>query len=127
MTYELDDVERRVLAGVRDTAKAASIATVRAAIYDVIDGGCHHDDGMSHEWKFNAFEESFANQQRCDFVDRVAERVVQLQAEPLLYDAVLMGKLSNAQAEYNRGYHDGWEDRVLDEGEMRRRALEGKR
>jgi hypothetical protein len=102
-----------------------SIATLRAAILDTIDAGCHHPDGMSHEWKFNAFEESFANEQRCDFVDRVAERVVQLQAEPLLYDAVLLSKLSDAQAEYNRGYRDGWEDRVLDDEEMRRKVEEG--
>jgi len=127
MTYELDEVERRVLEGVKDVGRVASVATLRAAIMDTIDAGCHHDDGMSHEWKFNAAEESFANEQRRAFVDRVAERVVQLQAAPLLYDEVLLAKLANTRAEYRRGYRDGWEDRVLDDEEMRRKVKEGVR
>jgi hypothetical protein len=124
MTYELDEVKRRVLVGVREVGQAASIATIKAAILDTIDAGCHHEDGTSHEWKFNAAEESFANEQRCAFVDRVAERVGQLQAAPHLYDAILLSKLNDAQAEYNRGYRDGWEDRVLDDEEMRRKVEE---
>jgi hypothetical protein len=122
-----DGIRDRLLAGVRDVGRVASIATIKAALLDTIDAGCHHDDGMSHEWKFNAAEESFANEQRCAFVDRVAERVAQLQATPHLYDEKLLAKLNDAKAEYNRGYRDGWEDRVLDEEEMRQRALEGKR
>jgi|SRR6476659_3571537 len=126
-THKLNDVERRVLEGVRDVGRIASIATLRAAIMDVIDSGCHHADGMSHEWRFNSANEDFANEQRCTFIDRVAERVAQLQATPHLYDEVLLARLRDARSGYNRGYRDGWEDRVLDDEEMRRKVEEGVR
>jgi hypothetical protein len=115
----------RILAGVQDVGQVTSIATLRAAIMDVVDAGCHHDDGMSHEWKFNAAEESFANEQRCAFVDRVAERVVQLQAVPHLYDESLLAKLRDRKAEYQRGYSSGWEDAMADREEMRESVEKG--
>jgi len=127
MTYELDDVERRVLEGVREVGRVASIATLRAAILDTVDAGCRHPDGMSHEWKFNALEEEFANEQRCAFVDEVARRIVELQAEPHHYDQALLGKLRDARAEYQRGYSNGWEDAMADDEEMRRCVQEGVR
>src|SRR5690242_10641695 len=90
-------LKRNILAAIGNDQHPASLTTIRAAIYDVIDAGCHHPDGFTHEWKFNAFEEDFANAQRCDFVDRVAARIVELQAAPHLFDVELLRKLSDAK------------------------------
>jgi len=120
-------VTRRIQAAIHNDRTPASLTTMRAAIFDVIDAGCHHDDGMSHEWKLNALEESFANEQRCAFVDEVTKRIGELQAEPHHYDQALLGKLWDARAEYQRGYSDGWEDAMADDEEMRRRVREGVR
>jgi hypothetical protein len=117
----------RIRSAVHETAKVTSIATLRAAIMDVIDAGCHHQDGMSHEWRLNSGSEEFANEQRCAFADAIATRITELQAVPLLYDDVLLAKLADAQVEYHRGYRNGWEDAMADREEVRRLAQEGKR
>lgn len=111
---DYDDAEtimtRNLLADMHNDQSATSLTTLRAAILDVIDAGCQHADGFTHEWKFNAFEEDFANAQRCAFVDAVAARVKVLQGEPHGYDAVLLARLVSAQGEFKRGYAAGRED-----------------
>lgn len=124
MTRELDvpseEVKRNVLADMKDDQSIASLTTVAAAILDVIDAGCQHADGFTHEWKFNAFEEDFANAQRCGFVDAVVAQVKVLQGEPHGMDAVLLAKLRDVQANYQRGYRHGWGDA---RGEMKENLI----
>jgi hypothetical protein len=122
-----DEVKQRVREGMADDQQPVSITTLRAALMDVIDAGCRHTDGFTHEWKLNAFEEDFANAQRCEFADAVAARIGELQGEPLLYDAALLAKLRDARAEYQRGYGDGWGDAMADHTEEQTLAREGKR
>lgn len=108
-------ITRNLLADIHDDQSIASLTTLRTAILDVIDAGCHHADGFTHEWKFNAFEEDFANTQRCAFVDAVAARVKVLQGEPHGMDAVLLAKLAGVRAEFKRGYAAGRADAISEE------------
>jgi hypothetical protein len=68
----------------------ASLTTVRAAIHDVIDKGSFsgwwelYDEGDNPE-----VTEDMVNQERCDFVDAVNARVLELQREPHEMDAEL--------------------------------------
>jgi hypothetical protein len=111
---------QRICTAVQETAQVASIATVKAAIADTVDGA------EFYQWMWDKNEEN-ANAVRGEFMDAIVRRITQLQAAPLLYDAALLAKLSDARAEYHRGYSNGWEDAMADRGEMRRLAREGKR
>lgn len=124
ITYELDEMERRVLEGVRDTAKVASMATVRAAVADILDAGwqCAKGCDIKHAWRFYPDDESeleTANRER--FINAVAARITRLQSPPHLFDVVVMGKLRDSRAEYKRGYSNGWEDAMKDQEEVRPR------
>lgn len=71
----------------------ASLTTVRAAIYDVIDKGSFsgwwtlYDEGDNPE-----VTEDMVNQERCDFVDAVCTRILELQREPYNMDAGLRAR-----------------------------------
>jgi hypothetical protein len=71
----------------------ASLTTVRAAIYDVIDKGSFsgwwelYDEGDNPE-----VTEDMVNQERCDFVDAVCARILALQREPHGMDARLRAR-----------------------------------
>jgi hypothetical protein len=79
----------------------ASLTTVRAAIYDVIDKGSFsgwwalYDEGDNPE-----VTEDMINQERCDFVDAVCARILALQREPHGMDAGLRGDALDNQEFY---------------------------
>jgi hypothetical protein len=66
----------------RKGALWADVATIRAALMDVIDEGCYHDDDLSHEWQLDSGLEEFANEQRVEFADAVLRRLHELQSPP---------------------------------------------
>jgi hypothetical protein len=77
-------VLQRISAAISQDQTFASLTTVRAAVMDVIDSG---DPNMAGRiWFFyeringmKIWNEEFANQQRCDFVDAVCRRIFELQ------------------------------------------------
>jgi hypothetical protein len=83
-------VNHRILTAIRQDQTFASLTTVRAAIYDVIDKGSFsgwwelYDEGDNPE-----VTEDMVNQERCDFVDAVCARTLALQREPHGMDAGL--------------------------------------
>lgn len=91
---------------IENDRKFASLTTIRAAIMDVIDGGCQHADSLTHEWQFNNPDEDFANGQRCDFVDAVSRRIVELQ-QPL-------HSFDSERGDYRSGYADGWAEAQME-------------
>lgn len=98
-------VLQRISAAITRDQTFASLTTVRAAVMDVIDSG---DPNMAGRiWFFyeriNGMEiwnEEFANQQRCDFVDAVCARILELQREPHGMDAGLREDALESQEFY---------------------------
>jgi hypothetical protein len=98
-------VLQRISAAITRDQTFASLTTVRAAVMDVIDSG---DPNMAGRiWFFyeriNGMEiwnEEFANQQRCDFVDAVCARILALQREPHGMDAGLREDALDSQEFY---------------------------
>jgi hypothetical protein len=91
---------QRILTAIREDRQMASITTVRAALFDVIDAGwqCSRSCDLRHPWAFPT--EMFAGdaqpndddlQLRDRFVDAVIARIAQLQAPPHNFDATLRG------------------------------------
>lgn len=66
----------------------AGAATIRAAIFDVIDAGCSCESGEKHPWELDEnindpeSTEDVVNQQRSRFVDAVIKEIANLQAPP---------------------------------------------
>jgi hypothetical protein len=85
-TAKIDpEVKQRISTAIRQDQTFASLTTVRAAIFDVIDAG---------RWEFYeqlsfGITQDRANEQRCDFVDAVSKRILQLQQSPHGMDAGL--------------------------------------
>jgi len=103
LTERLDPARaQRILAAMENDKKFASLTTIRAAIMDVIDAGCRHSDSLTHEWRFDNADEDFANEQRCNFVDAVCQRIAELQCAPYNFDPQFY--------DYSTGYATGWAD-----------------
>src|ERR1041385_1075097 len=99
MTNEPDEVERRgkgdkalaydnatrdrILAGVKDVGRVVSVATVRAAVADVIDAGepCYiereHGRTCRHGWSFDLDESEEQTAERERFINAVAARIAE--------------------------------------------------
>jgi hypothetical protein len=94
-------VLQRISAAIARDQAFASLTTVRAAIYDVIDKGSFsgwwalYDEGDNPE-----VTEDMVNQERCDFVDAVCARILELQREPYGMDARLREDALESQEFY---------------------------
>jgi hypothetical protein len=94
-------VLQRISAAITRDQTFASLTTVRAAIYDVIDKGSFsgwwelYDEGDNPE-----VTEDMVNQERCDFVDAVCARILALQREPHGMDAGLREDALESQEFY---------------------------
>jgi len=93
----------RILHALDNDRRFASLTTIRAALFDVIDD----DDGTC--WRFYpamfandnlALDE--ANERRCAFVDAVTAHIAELQRAPHNFDS--------QYSDYRTGYADGWVD-----------------
>ncbi len=83
-------VLRRISTAIRQDQTFASLTTIRSAIFDVIDKG-----GPAGWWELYDLDddpevtEEMLTQERCDFVDAVERRILQLQQPPHEMDAGL--------------------------------------
>src|ERR1043165_8395065 len=74
-------VKRDILTAIGNDQSPASLTTISAALMDVIDAGCHHADGLSHERRLTSANQDFASKQRCALVDQVLNRIIDLQGD----------------------------------------------
>lgn len=87
----------------------ASVATIRAALFDVIDGG--DPDNLS-EWLFYKTESDWQTRRRAEFVNAVIERIGELQCPSHGFDVRTKEPSDEAIRAYSKGhragYADGW-------------------
>jgi hypothetical protein len=84
-----------ILDDIAEDGRYASLSTVRAALFDVIDGG---DSENSGEWLFYSTEPDWKMDERRErFANAVAQRITQLQSPPHGMDAGLQALVQSTE------------------------------
>jgi hypothetical protein len=99
------EMKRDLLQAIENDGRYASVSTVRAAIFDVIDGGCTCGASEKHPWELDEVHvgsketsetiEEIVDMQRERFVDSVCTRITQLQSPPFELDGELWERMKS--------------------------------
>lgn len=90
----------RLLKETLEHGPVASVATVRAALFDVLDSNT--EELYAFDCENHRVTDEGATEGRCRFVDSVCNRIAALQAPPFNFDAELLSQVKEAKEGRNR-------------------------